>query len=155
MFEDIEKLFENFSQDKLSEDSREEFLIEFLDHAKRTNQEEPDLQMRIMACAMFDKIVYGTPFVERVAEINAGISGGLSEWAKQYESRGYEVTEYSKDCQRKHCLGETFPGTYTKHEMNIFFLDSHANILGYTMDEYFKEREKYPKGKKKFLGEDD
>ena len=39
--------------------------------------------------------------------------------------------------------------------MSIFFVDSHANILGYTLDEYLKEREKYPKGKKKFLGEDD
>ena len=105
--------------------------------------------------AMFDKIVNGTPFFERIAEINAGISGGLPEWAEQYESRGYKITEYSENCQRKLCLGETFPGTYTRDEINTFFLDSHANILGYTMDEYCKEREKYPKGKKKFLGEDD
>ena len=39
--------------------------------------------------------------------------------------------------------------------MNYFFMDSHANILGLTIEEYHKEREKYPKGKKKFLGEDD
>tara|TARA_Y100001958_G_scaffold42078_1_gene27881 strand:- start:188 stop:352 length:165 start_codon:yes stop_codon:yes gene_type:complete len=48
MLEDIEKLFKNFPKDNLSEDTRKEFFIDFLDHIKKTGQEEPDLQMRIM-----------------------------------------------------------------------------------------------------------
>ena len=62
MFDDIEKLFKNFPQDKLSEDSREEFLIEFLDHCKEIVKMSLIYKRVIMACAMFDKIVYGIIF---------------------------------------------------------------------------------------------
>ena len=67
----------------------------------------------------------------------------------------YVQNRHHAFCQRKYCLGATFPGSYTEDEMNHFFVDSHANILGLTVEEYHKEREKYPKGKKMFLGEDD
>ena len=150
--DEFKKIFENLLKDGESEVDKEELFKQLLNHVKQSGQPEPDLGMRVMMYAFVEKIEDDSiSFLQRVEEIHGGINGGLSEWAKQYESRGYTVTEYAKNCQRKICLADTFPGTYTKDERGNFFLESHANILGLTVEEYFLKREEYPEGKKLYL----
>ena len=152
MFEDIKKLFNEAPKDKSIEDIREDFFKQWLEHVKQSGQADPDLDTRVMVCAMFFKLLDDNiSLLRRVEEIHAGISVGLPEWAKLYESKGYEVTEYSKNCQKKYCLGKTYAGIYTNDEMDNFVWDAHANILGLTLEEYIRKREEYPEDKKDFL----
>ena len=141
MFENIKNLFNGDPKKRLAEMNRKDFMEEWLEHIRQSNQPEPDFEMRLWMNAFISKLENEEISLFRTIEqIRTGVEIGVEEWCKEFEEKkNLTVTEYAKNCQRKFCLGSAFPGTYTVEEMVRLNLSSQANIYGLTLEEYLQK----------------
>ena len=146
---EFKKIFNSIPKEEPSEVWKEQLFKQWLDHLKQSGQPEPDFEARVMMSAFILTLEdESISFFKANEYIHNRINRAISEWSKEYEERGLTVNEYAINCQKKYSLASGFPGTYTKEEYDFWKVESHANILGVTIEEYLA---RYDGGKNVWL----